>query len=71
MFINVEHKLYGMATYRIQHQLHGQDNEFYESYTEVNAQSASQAEEIFRNDFINTVNYWDIEITEIIEKKYS
>lgn len=59
------------STYKIQHRLIGPDGYECELYSEIEAQSTEDARDKFLNEHTKDVLYWDIEIDNIIQKKYS
>lgn len=60
-----------MTLYKIQHTLTGRDNEECELYSEIKAETKAKAKDRFLSEVTESVEYWEIEIETVIEKKYS
>lgn len=59
------------STYKIQHRLVGPDGSECELYSELQATSKDDAREKFLTEHTDDIQYWDVQIDSIIEKKYS
>lgn len=59
-----------MGIFIIHHVLNGDSGEKYSTKSELEAQSREEARDLF-NTYTADLDYWQITITEIIEKEYA